>query len=81
MGALAGEKEVEMIRLIAKQEGSLLSVLLEREITPEQLETIRIVLEDDQMAFNVREDVRIEALLRGRNPHPGGIEQYQDESR
>lgn len=71
-----------MARLIVKEAGTLLPVIIDREITAEQLETIQIVLEDDQMAFSVREDVRIEGLMKlQRDPHPGGIEQYQEESR
>jgi hypothetical protein len=56
------------IRLIAKQPGNLLSVIFDREITPEQLETIQIVLDDDKMAFNVREDVRITEEMRREYP-------------
>jgi len=56
------------IRLIAKQPGNLLSVIFDREITPEQLETIQIVLDDDKMAFNVREDVRVTESLRKKYP-------------
>lgn len=70
-----------MIRLIVKEPGTLLSVLLDREITPEQLETIRIILDDDRMAFNVREDVRITEQIRRDYPSWGGIEQFQAEDR
>lgn len=53
-----------MAQLIIKEAGTLLPVILDREITKDQLETIRIVLEDDQVAEMVREDARIEALMQ-----------------
>jgi hypothetical protein len=52
-----------VIRLKVKREGSLLSQEINREITEDQLEAIRIVLDDDQLAFAVREDARITTLM------------------
>lgn len=53
-----------MAQLIIKEPGTLLPVILDREITKDQLETIRIILEDEQLAEMVREDARIEALMQ-----------------
>ena len=55
-------------RLIVKQPNNLLSVVIDREITLEQLKAIEIVLSDDKTAFNVVEDKRIEALMSERYP-------------
>ena len=86
-----------VIRLKATREGSLLNLLIDREISEQQLAAIEIVLSNDTMAHNVVEDARMDKLIAEHYPHMakvfgistyepdtaprGGIEQYQAEDR
>jgi len=69
-------------RLIAKRSGSLLPTAINREITIDQANLINRLLDATDGA-----DAELTALsntfdvIYGSNPHPGGIEQYQDEDR
>lgn len=73
------------IQLKVTRPGSVLSLLIDREISEQQLAAIEIVLNDDRMAFNVIEDAKADQkvyeLYRIERPPVGGIEQYQAEDR
>lgn len=51
------------LRLTVKRPSSLLSVVIDREISDVQLQAIQVILENERMAFNVVEDDRIRTLI------------------
>ncbi len=75
---------MKKLKLTVRREGSLLSRVLSTEITEQQLEAIKIVIDDEKMAYNVVEDKRVTAAMAEQYPEYArlfGIEQYQAESR
>lgn len=74
-----------MFHLSIKRPGSLLSVLVDRDISDVQFQAITEILENDRMAFNVVEHARISRLFKETYPEWAGLaqflEQFQAEDR
>ncbi len=64
---------MKKLKLTVRREGSILPRVFTADITEQQLEAIKLVIDDEKLAFNILEDKRIDGLIREHYPNTARI--------